>query len=293
MNCPHCEYLLFNLTQPICPECGREFDVEQYQFAPSAVTFHCPHCDQAYYGNDAQGLPSPRAFTCAQCQREVTLRELRVVPSTPEVRGSRVDVSPWDERERTGRVTGWWRMTGMVLSRPSEAFRRSYATTIRSAWGFAAISMYVGILPAMLIGLIFLFGVVLMPGGGPFGAGPGGGPGLWMVLGALGMVPFLAILPLILAALVTGAVHLALLALGPARRPMGDTFRTILLAMAPYCFYWIPCVGSSLAGVWFLVAAIMGVREIHGIGGWRAALAVLWLPAAYLALVVTGFAIGL
>jgi hypothetical protein len=288
MNCPHCEYLLFNLTQPVCPECGREFDVEQYRFAPGAVTFHCPHCNQAYYGNDAQGLPSPREFTCAQCENPVTLRDLRVVPSTPEVRGARTDVTPWDERLKIGRVPAWWRTTGLVLSKPTALFRQSWSMSIGDAWRFAAISMYVGVVPYLLL-MVGVLGLMLGAGPGIFGGGGGMAapqPVGWMLLGGAASLAVVAVIPLLYGGVMALAIQLGLLVCAPARQPLRVTFRTVLLAMAPYCFYWVPCVGSTLAFVWFIVAAIHGMCVVHGIDGWRAAAVVLWMPILMIGLYV-------
>jgi hypothetical protein len=52
---------------------------------------------------------------------------------------------------------------------------------------------------------------------------------------------------------------------------------------APYALYIVPICGAWAGGVWQLVALIVGVRELHGINGWRATIAVLWPMATLLA----------
>ena len=96
MKCQNCGYLLFNLPRPVCPECGRSFDVAVYQFEPGAVSFKCPHCDREYYGTDARGLPHPREFECRGCSQQIALREMCVAPKRPGAEGILVDFSPRD-----------------------------------------------------------------------------------------------------------------------------------------------------------------------------------------------------
>ncbi len=274
MRCTHCDYLLFNLTQPTCPECGRSFDIGWYRFEPAAVSFHCPHCDQAYYGNDAQGLPTPRAFTCVGCNHPIHLNLLRVVPQRPDAVGRRIDETPWDQRRANGTFRAWWATLKMVMVKPTEFFRLQANPSISDAWFFSFISMCVGLAAVGLYQVVFLG---LFAGLGMFAAGAAPMPWGFVILPMLGGMVFGALLgPFIYGGIFACTIHMALFFLAPQRREMGRTFRAAIYCMGPYAVCVIPMCGSSIAGVWMLVSLICAVKEVHQTNGWVAALAVLW-----------------
>ena len=51
-----------------------------------------------------------------------------------------------------------------------------------------------------------------------------------------------------------------------------------------YALAFIPVCGRSIAGVWMTVTMILAIKEVHGIGGWRATIVVLWPLAILFAL---------
>ncbi len=289
MRCRQCDYLLFNLPQPVCPECGASFDTEAYRFDIGAVSFNCPHCDQSYYGNDAQGLPWPRRFVCVQCQRPVSLQELRVVPQRPDAMGQSRGWSPWDQRQELGFVRAWWETFKMTLVRPGELFRSHQGTSSADAWIFAVTSLYVGFIPMMLLHFVVFFLLATAVTGM---AGAGGAPivpvgfsmGLTAVFYLIGAVVYPLVIPFVAGGLSALTIQLALLALAPNRKSLGHTFRTALLSYGPFALCAVPFCGSSVAGVWQIVTLIIGVKEVHGISGWRAAFAVLWPLVCLLAI---------
>ncbi|UCF33314.1 MAG: YIP1 family protein [Phycisphaerales bacterium] len=272
MRCEHCDYLLFNLTQPVCPECGRSFNVECYEFEIGAVSFHCPHCDQQYFGNDRHGLPYPRAFECVSCGNQVSLSQMRVVPERDDAMGERIDRSPWDRRRRLGYVRAWWENVKMTLVQPSQFFRVHAGTSVKEAWLFAMTSMFVGMVPLMgfqLLGIAVMVSVA--PGGG------GGPPILAMAIlyGSIALIgPIIG--PFVGAAIQACTIHLGLLLLVPHRKRMVHTLRTAMYAMGPNALMAIPVCGSYVGGIWALVTLIIGIKEVHQTTGWRAAIAVLW-----------------
>ena len=291
MHCKYCEYLLFNLTQPICPECGRSFDIEWYRFKPGEVSFNCPHCDQEYYGNDERGLPYPRQFTCVQCNQPVTLQQMRVVPKHPDAVGVFGDLSPWDRRRQTGLIKAWWQTFTMTLIRPGQFFRTHSGRSIKEAWLFAMITYYIA------FASVFVYATVIFAGLGTLltALGPAGGaappvfPFALMVLlyGCLAIVGP-PILPFVFAGISTCTIHLALLFLAPKRKPMDYTLRTAMYAVGPYALCVIPFCGDQAGSIWTLVTLIFGVKEVHGISGWRSSIAVLWPVVALLGLYVLG-----
>ena len=291
MQCRQCDYLLFNLPRPVCPECGTPFDTEAYRFDLGAVSFNCPQCDQSYYGNDARGLPWPRRFTCVQCQRPVSLQELRVVPQRPDAFGYPLGESPWDRRQELGFVRAWWDTFKMTLARPGEFFRSHQGTSSGDAWIFAVTSMYIGFVPLMLVQFLIMIAItgfvsgVAAGGVGAPAVPPIGLPmvGMALIYGIGALVYPLAI-PFIAGGLSALTIQLALLVLAPNRKSLGHTFRAAQFSYGPFALCAVPICGAYVAGVWQIVTLIIGVKEVHGISGWRAAFAVLW-PVACLAVI--------
>ncbi len=77
----------------------------------------------------------------------------------------------------------------------------------------------------------------------------------------------------------SGIFHVMLLILGGAQRDFEATFRVVSFAYAPYVLALIPFCGSFVAGVWWIVLAVIGLTHAHRITGGKAAAAVL-LPIA-------------
>ena len=281
MRCEHCDYLLFNLTQPVCPECGRAFDIGRYRFAEGAVSFNCPHCDQDYYGNDAQGLPYPREFECVKCDQHVSLNRMRVVPLTADAMGERADQSPWDRRRSLGFFSAWWETFKMTLVKPGEFFRLHSGTSIKEAWLFAMTTSYIGIAPYV----VFQLGIVALMGATMGGAG---GPRLAFITVMYGVI-VLVFPPLgafVFAAIQACFIQLGLLLVAQQRKPWDYTFRTCMYASGPNALLAIPFCGAYIGGIWAIVTTIIGIKEVHQTTGWRAAVAVLWLIVLLLGLYI-------
>jgi hypothetical protein len=288
MHCQRCGYLLFNLTRADCPECGEPYDIEHYRFEPGAVSFHCPKCNQPYYGNDARGLPFPREFRCAECGNSIRLQQMRVVPLVPDAIGWAG--SAWDNRQRIGTWKAWWEANKTILFNPSRFFRNHCGQSIGEAWLFSTISLYVGFLPAMFyqFGIMMILFSTMAAGALPGTAGAGAGlpiPGWVMLAGMLfvGLVlPFF--MQFVFGLIWTLAIQLALVLLAPQRKPIGHTFRAMLYSFGTYSLYIVPFCGQQAAGIWHIVALIIGLKEVHQISGGRATLAVLWPLVAAIAL---------
>jgi len=96
--------------------------------------------------------------------------------------------------------------------------------------------------------------------------------------GAIGLGVKLVVGPFLLAIglfLLSGIVHLALLALGGAARGFEATFRVACYSEAAALLNIIPVCGGMIAPVLMLVLLIIGVAEAHGTTRARAAAAVL------------------
>jgi hypothetical protein len=290
MNCTNCGYLLFNLRQPQCPECGQAFEITDYRFPPGEVAFGCPDCGQEYYGNDQQGLPSPRAFECVSCRRALTLQHLAVIPKSDAVLGSIAGSSPWDRCKELGYWTAWWESWKMIMGSPSRFFRDHGDQTYTGAWFFSMTSMYIGLIPYMIYQTLILWGVskvATMTPGGPTGAAfPIQMLVITYVVSGV-LIPLFA--PYLAGAIWAVLIQPALWLLAPNRKSMDHTMRVAMYGMAPYALYLIPICGGAVGGIWTLVAMIIGVREVHRTSGWRASIAVLWpiviLTGIYLAVI--------
>ena len=280
VRCQHCDYLLFNLTRAVCPECGQPFSIETYAFEPGHVSFNCPHCDQDYYGNDARGLPWPRQFVCVQCKQSIALEQMRVVPLHPDAMGvvGGLKRSPWDRRHELGLFRAWWNAFTMTLVRPGTFFREHTGTSIKEAWLFSMMSLYIGMLPYFLYQIVLMWGfgamtATLVPAGAPPPLPP-------LAFLAIGYILAGLVLPLFMQFIVGGVwactIQLALWVLAPGRKPLEYTFRTALYSFGPYALYLVPVCGGTVGGIWQVVTLILGIKEVHGIGGWRASIAVLW-----------------
>ena len=78
----------------------------------------------------------------------------------------------------------------------------------------------------------------------------------------------------------SGILHLCLLIVGGAREGFEATARVYSYAMgSTSLFQWVPICGGLIGLIWSLVLQIIGLSRAHGIGGGRAAAAVL-MPLA-------------
>ena len=73
----------------------------------------------------------------------------------------------------------------------------------------------------------------------------------------------------------SGITHLCLKALGGANRPFETTFRVICYAQASaMVFNLFPMCGGLIGVIWGAYCIIIGLKETHGISGWKATLAI-------------------
>ncbi len=89
MRCRKCNYPLWNLSEPRCPECGERFDILSYWFEPGTVWFKCPYCGHKHTGRDSRGLPFD-AGKCEKCGQMLVVEQMQVEP---------VDAARFDKME--------------------------------------------------------------------------------------------------------------------------------------------------------------------------------------------------
>lgn len=76
MKCIKCEYPIWNLRQPRCPECGEEFDVRDWRFNSKHVAFLCTNCQQKL----GPYKPGPIDKNCPGCDQIIDWASVTVVP---------------------------------------------------------------------------------------------------------------------------------------------------------------------------------------------------------------------
>ncbi len=237
---------------------------------------HCPNCQAL--------LPEPPERYCPSCGADLELVPTSPPPlpaSTWAPAGGAREGIPWERRDRIGFVAALVETTQRVLTAPADFFREMPTTGgIASPLLYAVILGYAGIVVNAIYDFVLTtvmgtsFGSLSGLGGDneamgrlmPFISG-GVGLGFQLILGPVFLVVGLF--------LVSGIVHLALMALGGGGRGFEATFRVASYSEAAAVFYIIPICGQLLGGIYMIVLMIIGVSEAHGISRGKAAAAVL------------------
>ena len=283
MRCKSCDYPLWQIKGRQCPECGRAFAPSEFEFVLNSVRFCCPHCEQDYYGTGAKGHLEPRTFACVKCERTIDMDEMVLLPTEGvEEAQTETDSNPWI-RPRKGMVGAWFATVGRALVAPARLIRCTPpdASTGR-AMAFAGVTMLVvavvsTIPPILMSGL--MMGVGTMAGGGGRGGGAGMPAGMGnMMLAQVGVTfgwTIAWVVGWILA--LTAVAHGLLRITGRCEHGIGRTFQTMCYSSGANVVSAAPCVGM-FGAVWWVVSAVVMLREGQKVSGGRAALAVLTLP---------------
>lgn len=276
MRCAACEYPLWNIAPGPCPECGRPFRSDEFEFEPGSVAFRCGSCGQSYFGSDAKGLLLPRSFACVACGAACECGTMAVSPT------DRIDpladpgLLPWldrglDDRGRPRRgrfnrffATVWWftaRGWKAVDGIPREA-------SAGSAWIF----LLVVVLASSMIGLVPI-GLFMAPLFATFaGANPMGGLLPPLAIGAAFYLGWCLLMPLVASLL----AHGLLLVTGRCRDGLGRTMQGVFYPSAVTLWGAVPfCLPlSSAVHLWSTVLACGAVKRLQQVSWWRACLAV-------------------
>lgn len=293
MRCRTCDYSLWNLTARQCPECGAAFRPRDFEFVPNSVRFCCSHCDQVYYGTSATGHLEPDHFDCVRCGERIAMDEMVLRPHGGLAdRQTQLGFNPWLERPGRGRFRAWYATIGAALVSPVSLGRGTpeQSSVGRAAW-FAVVTLAVTfaakLLPALCIGAVL---PVLVARSAQGTAPPAGylvavmaGS---MVVGLVGAFIF-TLLYLGLWALVT---HGILRISGSGQGPLRRTVHSICYSSGSMVTSIVPCVGN-LAIVWWIVSAVLMVKESHGLQGVRATFAVLTFPVCALVLFIATYVV--
>jgi len=248
MNCPNCQYVLFGLQDPRCPECGREFDVTDFAFRPGSVVFLCPNCRQGYSGNDEHGLPKPRNFQCVRCQRHLAAASMIVQPirsnaSAEELRYGNV----WELQEQGRRLHAFWQTVKQLAVRPGEFFRIAYGRDRMGALNFALVCAYLTLAPTVAALIVT----------GLFAAD------------AISVVFGIALVPIVLALwiyIASFAIQIMLVILRVPDATFDETFQVLAFASVALPVMIVPVVGLP----WYVAIIVAGLQNMHRISRGRA-----------------------
>ena len=297
MRCTSCDYALWNLKTRLCPECGRAFRPGDYEFVRNSVKFCCPHCNQAYYGTGPKGHLVPAEFDCVRCSRRIGMDEMALLPAEGvDEKQTALDYMPWLERRRRGWWRAWGSMVWRALVAPSRLMRSvPESSPVKQAWWFAvatnALVMLVSIIPAICV--MGVFPLLLLRLGNPAGATP---PVSFLVAvmgGVMGFGIFAGFVMLLLVIILLWgiAVQLLLRMSGSVSASIGRTYQALCYSSGVNVTTVIPCLGVYVGWIWWIVSAILMIKEAHKVHGVRATFAVLSFPVALLVLVAGLYAV--
>ncbi len=283
MRCPSCEYPLWNLVPGPCPECGRPFRSDEFEFDPGTVAFLCTKCGQEYFGTDPKGLLLPRDFACVQCGAACECGAMAVAPTDRIDPLAARNLLPWldrstDEsgRRKRGRFNRFfatfWAFTARGWTAADGVPRRSPTST---AWGFAAI---VAVLASLLqFSLFAIFPLITIAGMRNAMPASGGEIVLWVSAGLITVSLAAAGLSLLATGLSGLLAHGVLRLTGPTESGLGRTMQAILYPSAVQLWGAIPfcCLGSIGGFGWWIVLCCGTVKRMQGVSWVRSCLAVL------------------
>lgn len=264
MNCPRCDYLLWELQDDRCPECALPFEATDFAFQMSAVHFVCRDCGQSYLGNDERGLPKPRRFDCVRCRRALDAGRMLVRPIRDDARGRQIrSGTPWEHRDDVGLVRGFLDGVARLAIQPGEYFRQCYDDGNHS--GAATFSIICAYVAAGLLGFGLVFAAAIAPGSFAIAnAGP------------LGMKFLLFLLMLIPVAQITWnysyglLIQVVLFCLGQRDGRPQQSVRAVALGSAVLpALVLLPPVGLA----WYVSVVASGVEHLQGVTRGRAILA--------------------
>lgn len=267
-TCPACGYL--QLEKPsVCPQCG--FIVaksEEKQAAPpekSAI----PESQSAADKRGGESPPRSRSSemqACPHCSKQIRADAAKckycgkwLKPETEEEEDDwGTKYCPWEDRERLGVFEAIKQTVAGVLFSPTQFFSQLPPSG--------------GLTQPLFFGLILGSAGLIMSQiwTALFQTGQGGSLGMllvWIILSPI----FVAI------ALFVGAAvaHLCLAIVGAANEEYEATFRVYSYVQAAQVWHVFPMVGAFVSLVWSMVAAVIGLREVHATTTGKAVLAIL------------------
>lgn len=272
MRCTKCEYRLWSLSSRQCPECGTPFRPSDFEFVPNSVEFACPHCSKRYYGTGPSGHLSPSEFACVGCQQHIHMDDMVLFPAAgvdEEQTGGTQAV--WLERKRRGFFRSWFSTIGSAMVAPGRLIKSvPVESSLLTAWWFALLIH----IPVVLFGFSAFMIMPFAVGVGGAGMGLAGalGAGLGVALPTTFVVTSISIA--LWGAVTHGMLRLTAQPVAGARR----TYQAICYSAGANIIAAVPMCGAYTCAIWWIISAVIMVKEGQRVSGWKASISVLLLP---------------
>lgn len=270
MRCQTCDYELWHCTGRTCPECGSHFSLNDYDFQEEKVLFHCPHCDHGIEGSGLKGLPPDHVQQCSSCGRAVDANLFIVRPIGGVLSNSSGGTLPL--HRKTGNwFTNYFATIWLVMLNPTNVITRvPIHEPLWHAWKFFLTTFFVTILIALIPSVGFIaFSRLSTPNF--FGLGEILLVVLFYLFGGVILISIYAIFWALL-------THVLLQMTGGSTFTLRRTMQSILYGGGSSITSAVPCIGSLMGLIWWLVSAINMVMKGQRVGGGRATFATMSGP---------------
>ena len=246
-------------------------------------------CPQCQYSKQIPGEKIPanvRWATCPRCKTRFDFRagngafdfegeSSRYSPKKPVGRRR----TPWEERSKLGLWRGLCQTFKGTLFTPGPFFRSTaFDSGLAEPFAFGLLFGSLG----TMFGFFWQFLIVgfgFLPASSDLVTWPGRYALFW---GAMILSPVLVTMGLFIT---SGITHVLLMVVKGGRHGFRATFRVTAYGQATQVFSLIPFVGGLIGGVWLLIIAIIGLKEIHEISYARVIMAFL-IPFALVFLLI-------
>jgi hypothetical protein len=177
----------------------------------------------------------------------------------------------WEEREKIGFFPAIAQTVSAVLMRPAQTF-----ASMKQTGGLANPLLYFVLLSSSMFAVSVLYQIAATSMNPEvFAKGLPHASKTAFSVALFGSVLISPALYVVSAFLSSGITHLCLKALSGANRPFETTFRVICYAQASaMVFNLFPMCGGLIGVIWGAYCIIIGLKETHGISGWKATLAI-------------------
>ena len=240
----------------------------------------CPYCSFSKSVPDEKIPRGAKTAICPRCRQRFAIPGLEKPVNAPPAQDKDRTPPPWERRSELGLGRAFRESVKGVLFSPALFFRRM--TVGRGILEPLAIGILMGSL-GMMFEIVWQsltrFGDLPILRGGWIGKLT------WGPLLTLTMVLCPVIVTIFICVASLG-LHVLLVIVRGAKNGFEATLRAVSYGQATQLWAVIPFIGSFLAGIWFTVVMVVGLREIHGISYVKVILALLIPFVAMMVLLV-------